>query len=69
MFLQIISEHQGHLLSKIIIAAIVVSVFLFLFALFNRNRKTKSNEPKILTYDEHLKPKSKKRWSKSGRKK
>ena len=70
MFLQTLTEHQGHILSKFIIAVVVVSGFVLLFALFNKKRtKTKPNEPEILNFSEQPKRKIKKRWSKSGRKK
>lgn len=70
MFLQTLTEYQGHTLSKVIIAVVVMSGVLLLFALFNRNRKqTKPNEPEILIFGEQVKRKNKKRWSKSGRRK
>lgn len=68
MFLQIITEHQGHLLTRVAVIIALLLGFLFFFRLFNRKRKNvKTDEPEILNFDERAKQKSKKRWSKGGR--
>lgn len=69
MFLQTLTEHQGHILIRIVVV-VMFSGFLFLFGYFNRKRiKTKLQDKEILNFGERAKRKNKKRWSKSGRRK
>ena len=59
MFLHTLIEHQEHLLSRFIIAVIVVSGFLLLFGLFNKKRKkTKPDKLEFLNFDEQRKRES-----------
>ena len=48
MFLQIISEHQGHTLTGVVASLALMLGFLFLFRLFNKKRKNvKTDEPEF----------------------
>jgi ATP-dependent Zn protease len=68
MFLQTITEHQGHVLIRIVVILALMLGFLFLFWLFNRKRKNvKTDEPEILNFDEQRRRKSKKRRVKDSR--
>lgn len=69
MFVQIFTEHQGHLLIKFAAALVTISGGLFLFEFFNKKRsKPKSNEPEIQNFDEQAKRKNKTRWRKHDKK-
>jgi len=70
MFLQILTEHQGHILIRIAVVVVMFSGFLLLFGYFNRRRiKTKLEDKKILNFGELAKRKNKKRWNRSRRRK
>lgn len=70
MFLQSLTQHQGHLLTTLAVFVVVMGGFLFLFGFFNKKRtKTKPDELEIPNFNESLKRKSKKRRDKSGKKK
>lgn len=48
MFLQIFTEHQGHLLIRIVVVITMLLGFIFLFAYFNkRGKKAKSDKYKV----------------------
>ncbi len=70
MFLQFLTEHQGHILIRITVVVVMFLGFLFLFGHFNRKRtKIKLEDKEILNFNELAKRKNKKRWSKGGRRK
>lgn len=70
MFLQTLTEHQGHILIRIAVVVVMFLGFLFLFGYFNRKRiKTKLEDKQILNFGEQAKRKNKKRWSKSEKRK
>jgi cytochrome c biogenesis protein CcdA len=70
MFLQTLTEHQSHLLTRLVLIVVVISGFLFLFRVLNKKRKKPNyDKPQILNFEEQRKRKSKKRWGKGKREK
>ena len=69
MFLQIISEHQGHLLIGSVVVILMLAGFLLLFGLFNKKFLKKINkETQFVNFEVQAKRKSKKKRGKNERK-
>jgi predicted permease len=62
VFLQIFTEHQGHLLIRIAVVIAMLLGFIFLFAYFNkRGKKAKSDKYKVPSPEERRKKRNAKR--------
>jgi len=66
LILQIITEHQGHILIRIVVIVAMFLGFLFIFGYFNRKRKnTSSEKPEIINFSRKNKKKRRKGGKKS----